>query len=149
MNECRGCKRGRRRGSERGPDLPSRRGPFFGPVSLHHSIPLVPPIHDAHAYEDNTSSAVVSTSTRAPALVCVHVRVLNNAHGESGLVPPTHVRSRSRAPYGHVKPHYAKDRRAPWVPFLLIARRERERKRGREITYNENRARNPIKRAPP
>lgn len=69
-----------------GPDLPSWRGPFFGPVSLRPitpSIPLAPPIHDARAYEDNTSLAVVSTtSTRASARVCVHVRVLNNAYGD-------------------------------------------------------------------
>lgn len=73
---------GRRRVRE-GPDLPSWRGPFFGPVSLHPitpSIPLAPPIHDARAYEDNTSLAVVSTSTRASARVCVLVRVLNNAY---------------------------------------------------------------------
>lgn len=62
-----------------GPDLPSRRGPFFGPVSLHITpSPSLPPIHDAHT-RMRTIRALPSY-VHEYALVRVFVRVLNNAY---------------------------------------------------------------------
>lgn len=54
--------------------------PFSVPFPSITPSPSLSPIHHAHAYEDNTNPAVVRTSTRASALVCVLMRVLNNAY---------------------------------------------------------------------
>lgn len=106
---------------ERGPISRLGRGPFFGPVSLHHSIALAPPIHDAPRVRGQYEFCRrVRTSTRTPALVYVLVRVLNNAY-ETRAWSHRHICNRNRALCTDTWNHTMRKIIGPWVPFLLIA----------------------------
>lgn len=138
-----GAKRGERGRREEPPSISCLRvrGPFLGPVSFHHSIPLAP---------TNTrwcSNAYMKT-IRGP--IGAHTYARTRLPRSCAWYHQIMRIYDDRALCGHVKPHYARNRRARWGPVLTnnpAKEGEREKEKGkREWTA---RAEDSIGRVPP